>query len=423
MVRAWSSFFGKKTEFRENEFTDIFISHIDQALKYKKFQLATELAQAYLINLDKRENIWVGSDLWPKVLEWSEVLWEEEVIWLKNHRKKEQILKWLPAKYFPTFRKVVEKIYWKRSSHVRFWNWHYFQQNYFPVFIKRLMQTNDDFHLFDTFKKHIDQSKDKLQQLKNNDKEKSQRYWHYFQGLFQSFCPVFFENTKESYSMWKHSFPHAWLVTSFNLENKDNHVARIILHQFIKWAEKKLKNKEEEKEWDNTLSDVEYHLFPEVDPELFADFLVMLFSQGVETLIKKWPNFGMARMRSYHGTVGDKTQEKIDKMWEEQAKNEKKTTFLLIKKVINSVAFENWNWLDEITMQKSIGKHSFFNEKALQDFKDKLNSKEIMELCNGNDKYEYRRFKLIEFAELLIPQFKAEDQKVSSNKLEKKTKK
>ena len=272
------------------------------------------------------------------------------------------------------------------------------------------MQTNDDFHLFDTFKKHIDQSKDKLQQLKNDD----ERYWHYFKGLFQSFCPVFFENTntKNRYNMWKDSFPHTWLVTSSNLENQDNHVVRIILHQFIKWAEEKLKNKEEEKEWDSALSDVEYHLFPEVDPKIFADFLVMLFSQDVETLIKKRPNFGMARMRSYHGTVGDKTREEIDKIidkiWEKQAENEKEATFLLIKKVINSVPFETRKWIDEKTMQKSTRKHSFFNEESLQKFKEKLNSKEMKDLCSVNEPYESRRSKLIEFAELLIPQFKEE---------------
>lgn len=36
VVRAWNSFWSEKSEFNENNFTDIFISHVDNAIKFKK---------------------------------------------------------------------------------------------------------------------------------------------------------------------------------------------------------------------------------------------------------------------------------------------------------------------------------------------------------------------------------------------------
>jgi len=38
MVRAWNSFWSEKSEFNERDFTNLFISHIDDAINYEKFE-------------------------------------------------------------------------------------------------------------------------------------------------------------------------------------------------------------------------------------------------------------------------------------------------------------------------------------------------------------------------------------------------
>jgi len=69
MIRAWDSFWSEKSEFNEREFTQIFISHIDNAIEYKKFSLSIQLAQTYLNNIEKRDRFSVGYDVLPKIFD------------------------------------------------------------------------------------------------------------------------------------------------------------------------------------------------------------------------------------------------------------------------------------------------------------------------------------------------------------------
>src|SRR6266702_401400 len=66
MLRAWNSFWSHKAEFNEIDFTKIFISHIDDAIKFGKLNTAMQLAQIYKNNIDKRDHFSLSYEILPK---------------------------------------------------------------------------------------------------------------------------------------------------------------------------------------------------------------------------------------------------------------------------------------------------------------------------------------------------------------------
>ena len=191
MVRAWNSFWSEKSEFNERDFTNLFISHIDDAINYEKFELAVQLAQTYVFNIEKRDRFSAGYDILPKVFKWNEIFWNKQQLWLKDYDTEKKIQNFFSQKHFPTFRAWALKLHKKiNSKRERFWNWHYFGGEFFQAIIKALLKDgHGPYQLFSSFKKHIEESLEKLNKIK--DEEERKKYDHYITRLFASFCPTF----------------------------------------------------------------------------------------------------------------------------------------------------------------------------------------------------------------------------------------
>ena len=409
MIRAWNSFWSEKSNYNEREFTKEFINHIDQAIESKRYGLAVILAQAYEKNLDKRDRFSIGYEILPKLFEWHQKFWESEQKWLNRENYKESILKAFSVKHFPTFKKWTASFLNKSYSQDDFfWNWHYFQQGLFPAVAKALLQDgHGPYQLFTSFKKHIDEAVVKLEKIE--DEEKKQRWWNYIMGLFGSFCPMFFDtidSVPSNYDIWHHYFPADWKVT---IANSKNRVPRVILHEFLEWAQKRI-FKENPENYDKDLSEVANGIFPNAHHSLFPAFITLLFASEIKYAVQKEPNFSLINTgMSWSGEV---SEEQIQEMFRQQDQPQKNETIDIIFEY-----FRDWRFLKifkEDVSEKELSEWSAYSEeqrKIIVDrvrkakFKkvlDELNSKEILDLCKESERREYHRKIFVELIQLLL---------------------
>jgi len=407
MIRAWNSFWSKKSSYNERAFTEVLIKHIDTAINANRFDLAILLAQAYQKNIDKREEFSIGYSILPKVFEWHKKFWKAEHNWVGRENLKDKIIRSISDKYFPTLKKwisvALQKIF---AKDYLFWNWHYFQQDFLPVVTKILLK--DGYRLFDCFKKHIDEVYAKMEETQNDDEK--QELWNYISGLFGSFCKVFFENVNSvpsGFDIWEHYFPQDWKITHGNSEKK---IPRIILHEFLQWAQPRI-FKKKESDYDEELSDVANGLFPNAHSELFPVFLVLLFATEIKYAIKKEPSFSLINTGISYSEK--KSDQEIQQMFAEQSKSQKAETIDIIfdyfsnswrylkiyKDDISEEEFSNWNSYTE-DQQKEIVKR--VRKNKLQGAIDELNSQEIINSCKDPEILEYQRKDFIELMELVL---------------------
>ena len=112
MKQAWQFVWSENNKY-EREFTDIFIKHIDNAIKFKKLYFATKLFGIYLENLQKRiDSSWIGYTILPKILEWDEKFWKE-ITNQDNSRKK--IEDFFSKKYISKFKDFALKLHRKKN--------------------------------------------------------------------------------------------------------------------------------------------------------------------------------------------------------------------------------------------------------------------------------------------------------------------
>ncbi len=282
MVRAWNSFWSEKSEFNERDFTKIFISHIDDAIKHRELELVIQLSQTYVNNIEKRDRFSIGYEILPKVLEWNEKLWAGEKLWLKSYDTENRIQNLISQKHLPTFRSWALKIYKKTNSkRDRFWNWHYFGGEFFQAITKTLLKDgHGPYQLFLSFKKHIDESMEKLNKIE--DEKEKQKYDRYITGLFASFCPSFFSeinSAPSNYEIWEHNFPSEWKISVANTESG---ISRVILHEFLQWSRDRIFKDDKKFDFDKSLTEVINGIFPNVHSSLFTAFLMLFFSYGSE---------------------------------------------------------------------------------------------------------------------------------------------
>ena len=285
MVRAWSSFWSEKTDFNERDFTKIFIHHIDDSIKHKKFELAIQLAQTYVHNVDKRDGFLVSYEILPKVFEWNEKLWSEQQAWSKNYKLEKRIQNFFPQKYFTAVGSWLLKMYKKINPYKdHFWKWNYFGADFFKELVKVLLKDrHNPYQLFLSFKTHAEESVNKLNKIE--DKKEKQEYDRYITGLFSSFCPIFFSevgNAPSAHEIWDHYFPEEWKIS---MTNRKSEVSRIILHEFLQWSRDRIfKN-------DDNLTEAISGIFQNVHPSLFTSFLMLFFSEEIKNAVGKEPNF------------------------------------------------------------------------------------------------------------------------------------
>lgn len=415
MVRAWNSFWSEKSEFNERDFTKIFISHIDDAIKYRELELAIQLSQTYVNNIDKRDRFSIGYEILPKIFEWHEKLWNGEKLWLKSYDTEKRIQDFFSQKYLPTFRSWALKIYKKTNSkRDRFWNWHYFGGEFFQAVIKSLLKDgHGPYQLFSLFKKHTEESLEKLNKIK--DEEEKKKYDHYITGLFASFCPTFFneiDSAPSNYSIWEHDFPKEWKISTANTKNG---IPGVILHEFLQWSRERIFKKENEENFDKDLTEVINGIFPNVHSTLFTAFLMLFFSTEVKYAIEKEPNFYiLGTSVSWTGSVEESKEDmdkRLAKMMKAKAESQKEETINIIlnpnffsrywdklKITLNDDNKEKWE--KDNTKKESMLKAA--RKEKLEKIQTEIESEEVKKICNEDERKELYRKNLLELVKLLI---------------------
>ena len=409
MVRAWNSFWSEKSAYNEREFTKAFIKHIDDAVESKRYGLAVLLAQAYQKNLDKRDRFSIGYEVLPKLFEWHEKFWEAQQEWFNRRNYEEKIQKAFSSKHFPTFKKwtlsLLKKVYAEDDF---FWNWHYFQQELFPAAAKVLLYDgHGPYQLFTCFKKHIDEAEVKLDKIENEDRK--QRWWNYIMGLFGSFCPMFFENidsVSNKYEVWEHYFPSDWKVTATNSKNR---ISRVILHEFLQWAQQRV-FKKDGVDYDKDLTEVVDGIFPNAHHDLFPAFLMLLVSSEIKYAIQKEPSFFLTNTGI--SWSGEKSDEEIQQMSNQREQSQKEETINMIfdyfghwrflklyKNDITEKEFSDWNGYSEEQRKPIVDR---VRKAKLQGALDELNGTEITDLCKESERREDQRKSFIELIQLLL---------------------
>ena len=416
MVRAWNSFWSEKSEFNEREFTRIFISHIDDAVKYRKLELAIQLSQTYVSNIEKRDSFSIGYEILPKVFEWNELFWNGQHLWLKSYDTEERIQGFFSQKHFPTFRAWALKVY-KKTNFKKddFWNWHYFGGEFFQTIIKALLKDgHGSYQLFSSFKKHIEESKEKLDKIK--DTKEKEKYWHYITGLFASFCPTFFneiDSAPSNYDIWEHNFPLEWKISMSNIENN---IPRVFLHEFLQWSRDRIFKKDDKDSFDKDLTEVINGIFPNVHSSLFTAFLMLFFSSDIKYTLEKEPNFYILGVSvSWSGSVEEDEEardKKLAKMMQEKDISQKEETIQIILNF-----FHFWQTLtlykDNLSDDESKKWESFTEEERksivkrvrkekLEKIKAEIESDEIKKVCDDSERKELYRKRFLELVELLL---------------------
>ncbi len=416
IFRSWNSFWSEKSEINERDFTNIFISHIDDSIKFGKFDLAVQLAQVYANNIEKRDRFSIGYEILPKVFEWNEFFWNEQQIWLKGYDTEKKIQSFISQKHFPTFRNWVLKLYKKTNSkRERFWNWHYFGGEFFQAIIKTLLKDgHGPYQLFSSFKKHVEESVEKLNKIK--DEEEKKKYDHRVTGLFASFCPTFFneiDNAPSNYGIWEHDFPPEWKIT---MANTKSGIPGVILGEFLQWSRDRIFKKENEESFDKDLTEVINGIFPNVHSSLFTAFLMLLVSSEVKYALEKEPNFYILGVSvSWSGSI-EESEEDRDKRLAEMMKakdsSQKEETVQVILKFFhfwqtltiykdNLSEDESKNWEGYTEKQRKLIVKKVRKEK-LEKIKAEIESEEIKNICEGFERKEFYRKNFLELIELLI---------------------
>ena len=420
MVRAWNSFWSEKSEFNERDFTNIFISNIDNAINYEKFELAVQLAQTYAFNIEKRDRFATGYDILPKVFEWNEIFWNEQRLWLKGYDTEKKIENFFSQKHFPTFRAWALKLYKKTNSkRERFWNWHYFGGEFFQAIIKALLKNgHGPYQLFSSFKKHVEESLEKFNKI--TDEEEKKKYDHYITGLFASFCPTFFneiDNAPSNYSIWEHDFPKEWKISTANTKSG---IPGVILHEFLQWSRDRIFKKENKENFDKDLTEVINGIFPDVHSSLFTAFLMLFFSSEIKYALEKEPNFYILGVSvSWSGSI-EESEEDRDKRLAEMMRakeiSQKNETIQIILRY-----FHFWQILtiykDNLSGDESKDWSSYTEEKRqaivkrvrkekLKKIKAEIESNEIKEICKDSERKELYRKEFLELIELLLSEIK-----------------
>lgn len=413
IYRAWNSFWSEKPENNERDFINIFISHIDDAIKHKDFVWAIRLSQIYVTNIEKRDSFSMGYEILPKIFEWSEILWNKEQLWLKEYNSSKKIQNLISQKHFPTFKnwaiKISNKINLERD---RFWNWHYFGGEFFQSVIKILLKDgHGPYQLFTSFKKHIDESLKKLEGIEN--KEEKGKYDHYITGLFTSFCPTFFneiDGSPSNYNIWENDFPKEWKISTTNTKNG---IPGVILHEFIQWSRDRI-FKDGEENYDKDLSDVINGIFPNVHSSLFTSFLRLFFSSEIKYALEKESNFYILGVSvSWSGSIEENDEDRdirLAEMMREKEISQKEETIQIIlnffsthwdilKITLDDNNKEKWEKSDIKGKEEMI---KIARKEKLGKIKEELDSAEIKNICDGSEKKEQIRKNLLELINLLV---------------------
>jgi len=291
----------------EKKFLKIFSSTINYLLEKneKNLEIIAKLLNDFNKFVNNRSffSALVLKEIFPKILEWHFRIWRKVY---KYIGKEEEINEWI--NYDEIYR-ILDSIFQK---------------------IEERALKERAFYFFNYFKKHEEKYKKEFVISKMNKK------FYYRDFLFTSFYKVFFENIEDSLEsgyIWKNYFPKEWKITKNNLENEENIIWQLSWHNFRQWAKDRIWRAKEE--FDKDLDNVSSNLFPEVEPTVWAKFLIFIFSQKriISTIERSW-NFGLdRRIRTFSGPPAESKEEFSQKIREKiqlDEKTEVKNTFELV---------------------------------------------------------------------------------------------
>ncbi|HZK11415.1 MAG TPA: hypothetical protein VFD10_03570 [Atribacterota bacterium] len=304
----------------ERKFFQIFSSTINRLLnlteKSENLKTISKLLNDFYNSINKRSIAALNEDIFPKILDWHFNFWqkENELLGKKLLDRKGKLDKW---SNFSEISRILNDI--------------------FNNIEERSLKERMAYSFFDHFKRHAEHYKKELV-----ERNKTQHY--YIDSLLSIFCLVFFENINKSPKkpdIWNHYFPEKWKVKKNNFENI---ISRSLCGKFLKWARDIIL--EDKKKFSRDLGDISLNLFPEVEPSLWINILLLfVFSHyrdnrmKMESIIRieHFWNFGfIGRVR-----IGD-NEESLKKIEEAEIKNTFELAFQLFKEQFSKDNLEKY---------------------------------------------------------------------------------
>lgn len=305
----------------ERKFFQIFSSTINRLLnlteKSENLKTISKLLNDFYNSINTCSIAALNEDIFPKILDWHFNFWrkENELLDKKLLDRKGKLDKW---SNFSEISRILNDI--------------------FNNIEERSLKERMAYSFFDHFKRHAEHYKKELV-------ERNKTHHYYIDSLFGIFCRVFFENIVKSpkkHDIWEHYFPDEWKIKKSYYGK--NVISRKLCREFLQWARDiVLDNK---KEFSRDLGNISLNLFPEVEPSLWINILLLfVFSHyrdnrmKMESIIRiehSW-NFGfIGRVR-----IGD-NEESLKKIEEAEIKNTFELAFQLFKEQFSKDNLEKY---------------------------------------------------------------------------------
>ena len=322
---VWSSVWQVKNINIQNErkFFQIFFSTVNRLLnlaeKSENFKTISKLLNDFYNFINNRSIAALNEDIFPKILDWHFNFWrkEYELLDKKLLDKKGKLDEWSNCREISRILDVI-----------------------FDNIEERSLKESIAHSFFIHLKRHAEHYKKELV-------EGNKTHYSYIDSLLSIFCRVFFENIEKSpkkHDIWKHYFPEEWKITKNNFERKENIISKILLSKFLQWARNIIL--EEKKEFALDLGNVSSNLFPEVEPSLWINIILLFaFSHYKDNRMKmkfiiriehSWGFRLIGRIR-----IGD-NEESLKKMEEAEIKNTFELAFQLFKKQFSKDNLEKY---------------------------------------------------------------------------------
>ena len=311
---VWKSIWGvKKINFQDEiNFCKIFFSKINhlQELPKSNLKIISKLLNDFYNFINDRSISALQTEIvFTRILEWHFKIWKNDYIFIGKYIDNKNINK---VKSFLNYGEVLRVL-----------------DSILDNIEERSLTVHTAFPFFIHFKKHAEKYKDEL--VENGNKH------FYISYLFEHFYGVFFKNIEKldfsiKHFIWDQCFPKEWKISKTNLADEKNKLfSNLSLRCFINWALQRISQAKEEKDF--VLGEVLSNLFPEVEPNLWAKFLIFIFSVSipkdrVKLAIEKPWDFGfISRIKMYPIEIGN--GEMHEKKFEEDSKKERQKTYEL----------------------------------------------------------------------------------------------
>jgi hypothetical protein len=290
---AWRSVWQVKDldRMQEREFFNIFSIKIDGILKSKQFSNLTVIFNHFFNTLENRTYFFIWNPkVFEKTFEWNFIIWKAH--WQNIGKLNDETGNLLQLA--TTAPSIVRKIAMSTLKE---------KYAFSELFMKAFQRTVEGY--------------------KDEKITIGKRQQYYLSDLFGMFYKIIFEFEEvadygEKDYMWD-NFPNQWKVTKDNLLDKNYIISKISLYEFLEWMNQRFSVKSD---FDSQLNDVQINLFPEADPETWANILV--FAQlpydpdnRIRSVISFQRNFGY----DFHAIVFTSLEDKKQKEMEREKMN------------------------------------------------------------------------------------------------------